>query len=109
MGGGKGTEEPCVPPHTIRKIQAEGRICPRYVLLPENEVAAELAMIACKVGADHPLFETLFRLHTKGESKGDSLRLYYQIVAAISDDGISARIQSARERALRESRSSSDD
>lgn len=99
-----GEEEPCVPPPTLVQMQAKGQACPRVDLAPENEVPAELAWFASKLGADHQLFEMLFALHASEASREERLDLFYRVVDAVSDPGISGRIKAARERALREDR-----
>lgn len=99
-----GEEEACVAPPALVQMQAKGQLCPRVDLLPENEVPAELAWFASKLGGDHPLFGMLFNLHTSDASKEDRLDLFFRVVDAVSDPGISGRIKAARERALREDR-----
>ncbi len=103
MGGLGGTEDPCVPAHMILKIQREDpkAYCPRVTLLEENEVAAEVAWIAVKLGGDHPLFRQTFDLVTAEMDSESRLRLFYRVLSAVSDPGVAARIKAARERALR--------
>jgi hypothetical protein len=103
FGGVGGTEEPCVPLHQIRKIQEDpSRVCPRVRLLPENEVAAEVAWFAVKLGGDHPLFRHAFDLQTQDMDASSRLSLFYRVIGAVSDEGIAARIKAARKRALSE-------
>ncbi len=95
-----GDEEPCVPTHTLRKIQADPtRVCPRVELLPENEALAEVASFAVKLGGDHPLFDKLFDLQTAECDAEAKLAAFYRIIGAVSDTGIAARIKAERERA----------
>lgn len=98
-----GTEDPCVPASTILKIQRNPtRVCPRYELLEENEALAEIAWFAVKLGGDHPLFHKLFDLQSEGLSPEGKRLAFLQVIRAVSDDGIAARIKAARERALRD-------
>lgn len=98
MRGGR--EEECVPRATLLKIQQDPeRVCPRIELTPDNEVAAEIAWFAVKLGGDHPLFGQLFNLQTAHMDAESRLALFYRIVAAVSDPGIAARIKAERERA----------
>jgi hypothetical protein len=100
MRGGR--EEECVPRATILRIQQDPtRLCPRVELQPENEVAAEVAWFAVKLGGDHPLFGQMFTLQTSEMGAEDRLRLFYRVIGAVSDPGIAARIKAERERALR--------
>jgi hypothetical protein len=98
MGGTNGKEEPCVPTPTLLKIQKGGRTCPRYEIADGDEVIAELAMLGAKLGADHPLFDKLFDLHTEEWPREERLALFYRIVDIVSDSLISAKIKAARER-----------
>lgn len=102
MRGRGGTEEPCVNAEVIRRIQAQGGICPRVELREDNEIPAQLAWFASKLGGDHPLWHKLFDLHTAEATHEERLDLFFLVIDAVSDPGISARIKSARERALRE-------
>ncbi len=98
MRGGK--EEPCVPTHTLLKIQRDpSRVCPRIELLPENEAVSEVAMFAVKLGGDHPLFDKLFDLKTAECDAESKLAAFYRIIGAVSDPGIAARIKAERQRA----------
>jgi hypothetical protein len=101
MRGGR--EDPCVPPHTLRKIQQDPtRVCPRFELTPENEALAETAWFAVKLGGDHPLFAKLFDLQSADLDAESRLAAFYRIISAVSDPGIAARIKAERERALRQ-------
>jgi len=96
------TEDPCVPPHHLKKIQMDPkRVCPRVELTEENRTLAEIAWFAIKLGGDHPLFNKLFDLHTVELGPEQRLAIFYRIIAAVSDDGIAARIKGERERAAR--------
>jgi hypothetical protein len=87
----------------LLKIQREtNRYCPRFELSPENEALAAIAWFAVKLGGDHPLFEKLFDLQTADLDHEARLAVFYRIMAAVSDEGIAARIRAARERALRQ-------
>jgi hypothetical protein len=105
MGGRGGTEEPCVNETTIRTIQAKSKTqhCPRVVLTEENEVLAEIAWFAVRLGGDHPLFEKIFNLHTVLLSHEERLAVFERVLAAVSEPGITARIKAARKRDLEES------
>jgi hypothetical protein len=103
MLGRGGKEDPCVPRSTLLKIQKDPkRVCPRFELTPENAPLAELAWFAVKLGGDHPLFQMLFDMHSDGLDAEQKMAAFYRVIGAVSDPGISARIKTARERALRE-------
>lgn len=104
MRGLGGTEDPCVNIETIKKAQAAGSICPRVELREDNEIPAQLAWFAAKLGGDHPLWHKLFDLHTSDATKDERLALFFLVIDAVSDPGIASRIKFARERAVRESR-----
>jgi hypothetical protein len=105
MLGRGGEEDPCVPRATLLKIQRDPkRICPRFELTEDNEVLAEIAWFAVKLGGDHPLFHKLFDLHTAELSPEGKRRAFLTVVRAVSDEGIAARIKAERERALKVNR-----
>jgi len=86
----------------IQKIQREGRICPRYTIPDEDDVAAELCFFAARIGADHSVYQQLFALHTEGQPTEVKIGLFRRVLEVVSDPGIAARIKAARERALKE-------
>jgi len=96
-----GTEEPCVNTTMLVQLQSKGQICPRVDLREDNEVPAQLAWFAAKLGGDHPLWHKLFDLHTSEMDPESRLNLFYAVIGAVSDPGISGRIKAARERAAK--------
>lgn len=101
MGRAGGEEEPCVGRDTLLKIQARGRTCPRYEIPPEDEVIADLAMLAARIGMDHPLWDKLFDLHSSALGAPWKLALLYRVIEIVGDPLISAKIKAEREKSAK--------
>lgn len=94
-----GSNDPCVSWLALKDFQARNpaQLCPRVELLPENELPAELALSAVKIGADHALWGRLFDLHTDGWEKEARLDLLYRVLNAAGNADVVARVKAQRE------------
>jgi hypothetical protein len=78
--------------------ESSGRICPRVDLAPENEVPAELALAAVRLGADHPLWGRLFDIHADGLDREDKSALLYRVMGGAGHPDVVARMKRLRDR-----------
>lgn len=97
-----GDEPPCVNKTMMLQLQAKGQLCPRIELREDNEVPAQLAWFAAKLGGEHPLWHKLYDLQSASLDEDAKLRLFFAVIDAVSDPGIAGRIKAARERAVRD-------
>lgn len=93
-----GAEEPCLSFDSLRDLQARSdALCPYVQLDPCNRTAAELALAAVRLGADHPLWARMFDILSEGASRADRMELFYRVLFAVGDPGIAARVKRIRE------------
>ena len=94
----RGEGEPCISWKSLEMMQAHGGpLCPRVELLPGNEVAAELALTAVRLGADNALWGRLFDIHCQEKTAEQKLDLLYRVMAGAGHEDIQARMQRLRQ------------
>jgi len=96
-----GKELPCISYASLAVLQAETKgeqLCPRVELLPENEGAAALALLAIRTGSESALWVKTFDLFNADLDSQAALDVLYRVLNAVSDEGVAGRLQRERDR-----------